>query len=50
MSQQQFGFLKHRKIIEAIGMAQEVFHSIKKKNQKVMVLQIDLNKAYDRVH
>ena len=44
---QQFGFLKDRKITEPIGITQEILHTIKTKNLKVMVLKLDLVKAFD---
>ena len=50
ISMVQFRFMEHRKILEAIGVAQKLFHNIKKRSQKAMVLQLDLNKSFDRVH
>ena len=50
ISKQQFGFLDERNILEAIGIAQEGFHSIKVKQLKSLALNIDLIKAYDRVN
>jgi hypothetical protein len=47
---EQFGFLEGRQIHEAIGVAQEVLHSLKTRNMKGVVLKIDLSKAYDRVN
>eukprot|EP00253_Pinus_taeda_P010347 PITA_10347 len=47
---EQFGFLEGRQIHEAIGVAQEVLHSVKKKRQKGVILKIDLSKAYDRIN
>eukprot|EP00253_Pinus_taeda_P011881 PITA_11881 len=49
ISMEQFGFLNGRQIHEAIGVAQEVTHSIKVKKKKGVVLKIDLSKAYDRI-
>jgi hypothetical protein len=49
ISKEQFGFLQHRQIHNAITIAQEVFHSVKRSKQKVDILKIDLSKAYDRV-
>jgi hypothetical protein len=46
---EQFGFLEGRKIHEAIGNYQEGIHSIKIKNQKLMVVKVDLSKSYDRL-
>eukprot|EP00253_Pinus_taeda_P001986 PITA_01986 len=47
---EQFGFLDGRQIHEAIGVAQEVIHSVRQKKKKGAVLKIDLSKAYDRVN
>jgi hypothetical protein len=49
ISKEQFAFLEGRQIIDAIGVVQEVLHSIKVKNIKALVLKLDLIKAYDRV-
>jgi hypothetical protein len=49
ISSEQFGFLEGRKIHEAVGIAQEGLHSIKVRNQRSMVIKVDLSKAYDRV-
>jgi hypothetical protein len=44
------GFLKGRRIQDAIGSAHETLHSIKKKkNIKSLVLKLDLKKAYDNI-
>eukprot|EP00253_Pinus_taeda_P008007 PITA_08007 len=50
ISSEQFGFLEGRQIHEAIGVAQEFFHSIKQKKSKGSILKIDLSKAYDRIN
>eukprot|EP00253_Pinus_taeda_P022728 PITA_22728 len=50
ISMEQFGFLDGRKIHEAIGVAQEVIHSVKQKKKKGVILKIDLSKAYDRIN
>ena len=50
ISAQQFGFLKDRQITEPVGITQEIMHSIKTKNSNVMVLKLDLVKAFDRVN
>jgi hypothetical protein len=47
LSEEQFGFLKGRQIIDAIGTAQECLHSIKEKKIQALILKIDLQKAYD---
>lgn len=46
---EQFSFLDGRQIHEAIGVAQEVIHSVRQKKMKGAVLKIDLSKAYDRI-
>eukprot|EP00253_Pinus_taeda_P014295 PITA_14295 len=46
---QQFDFLEHRQIHEAIGSAQEAIHTIWTRHQKAITLKIDLAKAFDRV-
>jgi hypothetical protein len=43
------GFLKERRIQDAIGTTHEVLHSIKKKRLKALVLKLDLRKAYDSI-
>ena len=47
ISKEQFGFLQGRQIHEAIGVAQEVLHSLKVRNISGAVLKLDLSKAYD---
>lgn len=44
---QQFAFLEHRQIHEAIGTAHEAIHSIWTKHIKGIILKIDLAKAFD---
>ena len=44
------GFLHQRQIIEPIGIAQEVMHSIKVEKKKAIILKLDLVKAFDRVN
>lgn len=50
ISSEQFAFLHHRHIQEALGTAQESLHSIKHKNLKGISLKIDLAKAFDKVN
>lgn len=50
MSNEQFGFLDNREIMEVIRVAQEGLHNIKLKKMKSLVLKLDLIKAYDRVN
>lgn len=47
---EQFGFLEKCQILDAIGLAQETFHSIKTRNKKALVLQMDLSQAYGKVN
>jgi hypothetical protein len=47
LSEEQFVFLKGRKIIDVIGIVRECIHNIREKNLQAMILKIDLNKAYD---
>lgn len=47
ISKEQFAFLSHHQIHEAIGTAQEALHSIKKLHKKSVILKIDLCKAFD---
>jgi hypothetical protein len=50
ISSKQMGFLKGRRIQDAIGTAHESIHSIKKKKMQALVLKLDLKKAYDCIH
>lgn len=47
---EQFAFLHHRQIHEAIATAQELSHTLQIKKQKGMILKIDLSKAFDRAN
>jgi retron-type reverse transcriptase len=49
LSAEQLGFLKGRRIQDAIGAAHESIHSIKQKNLKALILKIDLKKAFDSI-
>jgi hypothetical protein len=49
ISKEKFGFLEGRQIHEAIGVAQEILHSIKSRKEKGMFLKIDLSISYDCV-
>jgi hypothetical protein len=49
LSVKQMGFLKGRRIQDAIGASHEGLHSIKKKNTKALVLKLDLKKAFDNI-
>jgi hypothetical protein len=50
LSEEKLGFLKGRQIQDAIGTTQECLHSIKMKNMKDLVLNLDLKKAYDCIN
>jgi hypothetical protein len=47
LSEEQLGFLKGRKILDAIGTAQECLHNIRTKKMQALILKLDLRKAYD---
>jgi hypothetical protein len=49
IAEEQLGFLHGRQILDAVGTAQECLHSIKTKNQKALILKLDLRKAYDMI-
>lgn len=50
ISREQFGFLSGRVIHDAIRVAQVAIHSIKTKMHNIVILEVDLVKAYDRVN
>jgi hypothetical protein len=50
ISKGQFGFLKCRQIHEVIGLAQKGLHSQKTSKSRGTILEIDLSKAFDRIH
>eukprot|EP00253_Pinus_taeda_P020940 PITA_20940 len=50
ISSEQFAFLHHRQIHEAIATAQELMHTLQVKKQKGMILKVDLSKAFDRTN
>jgi len=49
ISAEQFRFLQGLRIHKAIGLAQEIMHSIPTSNHKSITLKVDLSKAFDRV-
>jgi hypothetical protein len=49
LSSEQLGFLKGRRIHDAIGVARECIHSIFQKKQKALVMKIDLKHAFDSI-
>ena len=50
IAKEQFAFLHHKQIHEAIDTAQEDMHSIKTKKIRSTILKIDLSKAFDHVN
>lgn len=50
ISPEQFAFLNHHQIHDAIGIAQEVLHSINIKKLKGMILNIDLENDFDHAN
>lgn len=49
VSKEQFNFLENKHIMDAIRVPREVLHNIKVKKLKALVLNLDINKAYDCV-
>jgi hypothetical protein len=49
ISPEQFGFLEGRQIHEAIGVSQEVMHSLRSTKSRGEILKIDLSKSFDKV-
>ena len=49
IQREQFGILQNRQIHDAVGVAQEALHNIKKKGLYAMALKLDIVKAYDIV-
>jgi hypothetical protein len=45
VSEEQLGFLKGRKILDAIGTAQECLHNIKSKNLQAIILKLELKEG-----
>jgi hypothetical protein len=50
IGEEKFRFLHNRQIHDVVAVAQETFHSVKKKNIQVTLLKLDLSKAYDWVN
>eukprot|EP00253_Pinus_taeda_P031307 PITA_31307 len=50
ISTEQIGFVEGRQILDGLVVTQEVIHSLKMKNQKGMMIKLDLSKAYDRLN
>jgi len=49
LSPEQLGFLKGRRIHDAIGVTHKSIHNIFHKKKKAMIMKIDLKKAFDSV-
>lgn len=49
ISTKQFGFLNHRHIHEVVGSSQEALHTVKTQKILIVVMKIDLSKAYVQV-
>jgi len=47
ISPKRFGFLQDIQIHDVVAIAQECMHSIHKKHLNVVVMKVDLKKAYD---
>jgi hypothetical protein len=45
----QTGFIKGRNILEGVVVLHEVIHELHSSKQKGLILNIDFEKAYDRV-
>jgi hypothetical protein len=48
--EEQFGFLQNKQIHEAVGATQEGVPTIKFTKLLVVVMKVDLAKAYNKVH
>lgn len=46
----QTGFIKGRNILEGVVILHEVIHELRSKKKKGLILKIDFEKAYDKVH
>jgi hypothetical protein len=49
ISFEKFGFLKDRLIFDVVGIAQECLQTTKTKKLSIVILKLDLKKAYDKV-
>jgi hypothetical protein len=50
ISDNQFGFIKGRYILDGVVALHEIIHEVKKKKQDGIILKIDFEKAYDKVN
>lgn len=46
----QTGFVEGRQILDGLVVSQEVVHSLKKKKEVGMMINMDLSKAYERLN
>jgi len=49
ITNEQFGFLSNRHILDVVGITQEGIHSIKENKLSAIMLKMDLIKAYDYI-
>ena len=47
ISEEQFGFLPNRQILDAVGITHEFPHLVKRNKKNAFILKMDLIKAYD---
>ena len=47
--EEQFGFLHNKQLHDAVSLAQEAIHTIKKEKECAFSLKLNFYKAYDRV-
>jgi hypothetical protein len=50
ISQEQAGFVEGRKILDNIIHAHELIHTLKTQRRGGMIIQLDLEKAYDKIN
>jgi hypothetical protein len=50
ISENQFGFIKGKYILDCVVALHEIIHEVKKKKQNGIILKIDFEKAYDKVN
>eukprot|EP00253_Pinus_taeda_P033970 PITA_33970 len=50
ISEEQSGYVEGRQILDNILLAQEMIHTLHSRKETGMLMQLDLSKAYDKVH
>jgi hypothetical protein len=50
ISENQYGFIKGKYILDCVVALHEIIHEVKKKKQNGIILKIDFEKAYDKVN